>query len=149
MPKDLRIYLDAWPVGRKLVIERDVVVIFTYPHPAVFWDQTASLYHAASMSRVDLNSDGKLAIARYENNEGRQALERILTNESSMEQIRGLIPWKIHRRRNRVGGGDCLPIPNGPANREEEEESMRLLLTIQATQEARLHHLQNNKYFPS
>ncbi|MFC2068384.1 hypothetical protein ACFLTP_05205 [Chloroflexota bacterium] len=30
-PQDLRGYLDAWPEERKLVIERDLVAIFTYP----------------------------------------------------------------------------------------------------------------------
>ena len=45
MPKDLRSYVDDWPGERKLVFERDVVAVFTYPHPAVFWDQTASIYH--------------------------------------------------------------------------------------------------------
>ena len=93
-PQDLRIYLDAWPVERKLNIEPDVVVIFTYSHPAVLWDQTASLYHAASMSRVDLNSDGKVAITHYGDEEGLHILERIFSNDSLMEQIRSLIPWE-------------------------------------------------------
>ena len=94
MPEHFRIYLDAWPVERKLSIEPGVVVIFTYPHPAVLWDQTASLYHTASMSRVDLNSNGKVAITLYGNEEGRQTLEKILSNDSLMKQIRGLIPWE-------------------------------------------------------
>ena len=93
-PRDIRIYLDAWPEERKLVLGRDVVVTFTYSHPTVTWDQTASLHHVPSMSRVDLNSAGKIAITHYGNVEGRQALERILANDSRMKQIRGLIPWE-------------------------------------------------------
>ena len=93
-PPDLRAYLNAWPEERKLVIEPDVVVIFTYSHPAVLWDQTASLYHVPSMSRVDLNSNGKVAITLYRNEEGRQALEQVLTNESRMKIIGSLIPWE-------------------------------------------------------
>ena len=92
-PQDLRSYLDAWPEERKLVIERDVVAIFTYPHPVVFWDQTASLYHVPSMSRVDLNSNGEVAITHYTNEEGRQRLQRILTDDSRMKLIRILISW--------------------------------------------------------
>ena len=93
-PRDLRIFLDTWPEERKLVIEREIVVTFTYSHPAVTWDQTASLHHIPSMSRVDLNSAGKVAIAHYANEAGRQALERILVNDSRMELIRSLIPWE-------------------------------------------------------
>ena len=93
MPQDLRSYLDAWPKERKLVIERVVVAIFTYPHPGVFWDQTASLYHVPSMSRVDFNSNGEVAITYYRNEEGRQRLQRILTNDSRMKLIRSLISW--------------------------------------------------------
>ena len=93
-PRDLRIYLDAWPEERKLVLERDVVVTFTYSHPVVTWDQTASLHHVPSMSRVDLNSAGKVAITQYGNEKGRQALERILANDPRMKLIRGLIPWE-------------------------------------------------------
>ena len=94
MPQDLRSYLDAWPEERKLVIERDVVAVFTYPHPVVFWDQTASLYHVPSMSRVDLNSNGEVAITHYRNEGGRQRLQRILTDDSRMKLIRSLIPWR-------------------------------------------------------
>lgn len=94
MPQDLRSYLDAWPEERKLVIEQDVVAIFTYPHPVVFWDQTASLYHVPSMSRVDLNSNGEVAITHYRNEEGRQCLQRILTDDSRMKLICSLIPWR-------------------------------------------------------
>ena len=93
-PQALRSYLDAWPEERKLVIEQDVVAIFTYPHPVVFWDQTASLYHVPSMSRVDLNSNGEVAITHYRNEEGRQRLQRILTDDSRMKLIRSLIPWR-------------------------------------------------------
>ena len=93
-PRDLRIYLDAWPEERKLVLGRDVVVTFTYSHPTVTWDQTASLHHVPSMSRVDLNSAGKVAITQYGNGKGRQALERILANDPRMKLIRGLIPWE-------------------------------------------------------
>ena len=85
--------MDAWPEERKLVIERDLVVTFTYSHPAITWDQTASLYHVPSMSRVDFNSAGKIAITHYTNQEGRLALERTLTNDSRMKLIRSLIPW--------------------------------------------------------
>ena len=70
VPQDLRSYLDAWPRERKLIIERDMVAIFTYPHPVVYWDQTASLYHVTSMSRVDFNSNGEVTITHYENEEG-------------------------------------------------------------------------------
>ena len=93
-PRDLRVYLDGWPEERKLVIERDLIVTFTYSHPAVTWDQTASLHHVPSMSRVDLNSVGKVAITQYGNKEGRQALERLLTDHSLMKLIHGLISWE-------------------------------------------------------
>ena len=94
VPKDLRSYVDSWPEERKLVIERDVVAVFTYPHPAVLWEQTASLYHIPSKSRVDLNSYGEVAIIHYENEEGKRRLQRILTDDSLMELIRSLIPWE-------------------------------------------------------
>lgn len=92
-PKDLRSYVDSWPEERKLVIDRDVVVVFTYPHPAVLWDQTAFIYHIPSMSRVDLNRYGEVAIIDYKNAEGKQRLQRILTDDSLMNLIRSLIPW--------------------------------------------------------
>ena len=93
VPKDLRSYVASWPEECKLVIERDVVAIFTYPHPAVLWDQTASIYHIPSMSRVDLNRYGEVAIIDYKNEEGKQRLQRILTDDSLMNLIRSLIPW--------------------------------------------------------
>ena len=92
-PQDLRSHLDAWPEERKLGIDRDVVAIFTYPHPIVFCDQTASLYHVPSMSRVDLNRNGEVAITHYRNEEGRQRLQFILTDDSRMKLIRSLISW--------------------------------------------------------
>ena len=94
MPKDLRSYVDSWPEERKLVIERDVVALFTYPHPAVLWDQTASVYHIPSMSRADLNRYGEVAIIHYQNEEGKQHLQRILNDDSLMKLIRSLIPWR-------------------------------------------------------
>ena len=113
MPQDLRIYLDAWPAERKLVIDRDVVVIFTYSHPAVLWDQTASLHHVPSMSRVGLNSDGKVAITHYGNKEGRQTLERY--SRTTLVWGKYVVSYlgKTHRHRNQVGRGGCLP-PNLP-----------------------------------
>ena len=93
VPKDLRNYVVSWPEERTLVIERDVSAIFTYPHPAVLWDQAAFAYHIPSMSRVDLNRYGDVAIIHYQNEEGNQRLQRILTEDYLMKLIRSLITW--------------------------------------------------------
>ena len=92
-PQDLGRYLEAWPASRKLAIDQDIIAVFHYPHPAVLWDETASIYHVSSMSRVDLRRGGEVAITEYSSDEGRRQLERVLADTALMEQIRELIPW--------------------------------------------------------
>jgi len=86
-------WIAEWPHEHKLVIDHNFVVLFTYPHPARFWAETASIYELDSLSCVDLNSDGEVARRVNSDEGGRQQLDRVLADEPLMQRIRSLIPW--------------------------------------------------------
>lgn len=86
-------WIAEWPHEHKLVIEHNLVVLFTYPHPARFWAETASIYELDSLSCVDLNADGEVARRVNSDEGGRRRLDRVVTDEPLMQRIRSLIPW--------------------------------------------------------
>jgi hypothetical protein len=90
---ELRSDLDAWPIQHKLVLDRDTIVFFTYPHAARLWDQAAFIYHLPSMSSVNFNSNGDVAARNYRTLEGEQRLERAIQDPGLLAQVKALIPW--------------------------------------------------------
>jgi hypothetical protein len=87
-------WIAEWPAEHRLVIDDQLVVLFTYPHPARLWSEAASIYDRASLSCVDLNSNGEIARRIDASEEGRQRLGRALADDALMARIRALIPWE-------------------------------------------------------
>ncbi len=87
-------WIAEWPAEHKLVIDDQLIVLFTYPHPARFWSESASIYDLPSLSCVELNATGEIARRVDGNEQGRQHLDRVLGDDALMTQIRALIPWE-------------------------------------------------------
>ena len=90
---ELRADLVSWPTEHKMVLDQDVVVFFTYSHPARLWDQTASIYHLPSLSSVDFNANGDIAARQYRSAEGEKRLEGAIQDPVLLSRIKERIPW--------------------------------------------------------
>jgi hypothetical protein len=109
-PEQLRQDIEDWPAAYKIVVDKDVVVRFAYPHPMADWVGSAFVHHIPSMSHIIFDLDGQVHATRYESQEGRARLEAVLQDRALVDRIRQRIQ-EVHEAADVLYG---LPITELP-----------------------------------